>query len=85
MDREWARKSGVAPPGEIADSQMGVTPAPFMGVRSPSPSPKNREPASSPALRDFGSLKVVINLSAEFLAVTRDDRTLGGDIGGSMI
>ena len=50
--------------GERADSAIGVTPAPPMGVRSSSPKPKNLDlPALSP--------KDVISLSADVLAMLR--------------
>ena len=80
-----SRPPGVAPPGETADSAIGVTPGAFVGVRSSGF-------ASWTLLSDVpGAVNDVITLSAEFLVVILTElegRKLcdgGGDTGGLII
>ena len=65
------------PPGEMADSAIGVTPGPLVGVRSVDARPGNLKCACA------GASKEVITFNAEFLVVMRVSGALGGgDTGG---
>lgn len=71
----------LAPPGERAESAMGVTPA-FMGVLSSSPNPEGLDrPVFRPEMR-LSSKEVISFFKDEFLAVILPGLLLVVDSGG---
>lgn len=74
----FRRNPPGVPPGEIADSAIGVTPGPFVGVRSVDARPGNLN------LPCAGASKEVMTLSEAFFAVILciGGAESGGDTGG---
>lgn len=71
----------LIPEGVMAESAMGVTPAPYIGVLSSSFNPNRLDlllaECAEPLLP-----KEVISFREAFLAVNREERSLGGESGG---